>query len=45
MPPKRNLNLQVTPAWVDTLITWLEFIGLIGIVLSGIYALVTFVWG
>jgi hypothetical protein len=45
MPPKRNRNLQVTPAWVDTLITWLEFIGLIGIVLSGIYALVTFVWG
>ena len=45
MPPKRNRNLQVTPAWVDTLITWLEFIGMIGIVLVGIYALVTFVWG
>lgn len=28
-------------AWVDTLILWLEIIGLIGTVLAGIYALDT----
>jgi hypothetical protein len=45
MPPKRNREHRVTPAWVDTLITWLEFIGIIGIIVSGIYALVTLVLG
>jgi hypothetical protein len=45
MPPKRNREQRVTPPWVDTLITWLEFIGVIGVILSGIYALVTLVWG
>lgn len=41
MPPKRNRNRQVTPPWVDTLIAWLEFAGLIAVFLSGLYALVT----
>lgn len=39
MPPKRNRSQ--TPAWVDTLITWLEVIALIGTIVAGIYALVT----
>lgn len=41
MPPKRNRHRQVTPPWVDTFITWLEFIGLIGVILTGIYSLFT----
>jgi hypothetical protein len=43
MPPKRNRNRQVTPAWLDTLITWLEFLGIIATILAGIYALVTLI--
>jgi len=34
MPPKRNLSQA--PAWLDTLIPWLEFIGLIGAILAGV---------
>ncbi len=45
MHSKRNRNRQSTPAWVDTLITWLELIGLIGTILAGIYALVTMLAG
>jgi hypothetical protein len=41
MPPKRNRDRSHTPAWLDTLITWLEFIGLIGGILAGVYALIT----
>jgi hypothetical protein len=45
MHSKRSRNHQRTPAWLDTLILWLEFIGLIGTVLAGIYALVTLAAG
>jgi hypothetical protein len=45
MPPKRQKHRQVTPAWVDTLITWLEFIGLIAVILGGLYGLVTWLFG
>jgi hypothetical protein len=45
MPPKRNRNRSHTSAWLDTLIALLEIIGLVGTVLAGIYALVTWVWG
>jgi hypothetical protein len=34
-----------TPAWLDTLIVWFEFIGLIGTVLGGAYALVSWLAG
>jgi hypothetical protein len=43
MTPKRNRNRQTTPVWVDTLITWLEFLGIIATILAGLYALVTWV--
>jgi hypothetical protein len=42
MPPKRNRNRQLTPAWLDSLIVLLEIVGFIGTILGGIYALVTF---
>jgi hypothetical protein len=45
MPAKRNRNHTHTPAWLDTLITWLEFIGLIGAILAGGYALLTMFGG
>lgn len=38
MPPKRYRSRA--PAWVDALIAWLEFIGLIAGILYGIYILV-----
>lgn len=43
MPPKRNRPR--TPAWVDTLIAWLEFIGVIAGILYGIYSLATWLTG
>lgn len=43
MPPKRNRSRQVTPPWVDALITILEFIGMIALILSGIHALLTLI--
>lgn len=39
MPPKRKKDRPVTPGWVDTLIQWLEVIGVIGTILGGLYAL------
>jgi hypothetical protein len=44
MPPKRDRNRQVTPPWLDTLIAWLEFIGLVGAILAGFYALATWLF-
>jgi len=41
MSKKYKKQRSSVPGWVDTLITWLEFIGLIGTVLAGLYALVT----
>ncbi len=41
MTNKKKKYRSPIPAWVDTLILWLEIIGLIGTVLAGIYALVT----
>jgi len=41
MTKKYRKQRPNTPAWLDTLIVWLEFIGMIGTILAGIYALVT----
>ena len=30
-----------TPAWLDTLILWMEVLGVLGTIAAGIYALVT----
>ncbi|HET9910959.1 MAG TPA: hypothetical protein VFQ13_03665 [Anaerolineales bacterium] len=38
-------NRSHTPVWLDTLITWLEFMGLIGAILAGGYALLTMFGG
>lgn len=43
MPPKCSRNRQFTPVWLDTLIIWLEFLGIIATVLAGIYTLVTWI--
>jgi hypothetical protein len=44
MTKKYKKQRSVTPGWVDTLITWLEFIGLIGAILAGIYGLITWIF-
>lgn len=41
MPPGRKHDRSHTPAWLDTLILWLELLGLIGGILAGLYALLT----
>ena len=43
MPPKYKKQRSRTPAWLDTLIVWLELIGFIGVILSGIYTLFTWI--
>ncbi|MBL0347925.1 hypothetical protein [Candidatus Villigracilis affinis] len=43
MPPKYKKQRSHTPAWLDTLIVWLELIGFIGVILSGIYTLFTWI--
>jgi len=45
MTKKYKKQRPHTPAWLDTLIVWLEVIGLIGTLLAGIYALASFVTG
>lgn len=45
MTKKYKKQRPLTPAWLDTLILWLEFIGLIGVILAGVYSLVTWVGG
>jgi hypothetical protein len=44
MTKKYKKQRPVTPAWVDTLITWLEIVGAIGTILAGIYALITWIF-
>jgi hypothetical protein len=44
MTKKYKKQRPVTPGWVDTLIIWLEFIGIIGTIVGGIYSLVTWVF-
>jgi hypothetical protein len=45
MPPNRNRSRSSTPAWLDTLILWLEIVGLIASLLAGGYALFTLFGG
>jgi len=45
MHSKRNRNRPSTPAWLDTLIAWLEIISILGTIAAGIYALVTMLSG
>jgi hypothetical protein len=45
VPPKRNQHPARTPRWLDTLILWVEVIGLIGALLTGGYALFTLLGG
>jgi len=40
MSKKYKKHRQITPAWVDTLIIWLEFIGIIATILAAIYGIV-----
>lgn len=40
MSKKYKKHRQIAPAWVDNLITWLEFIGIIAAILAAIYGIV-----
>lgn len=44
MTKKYRKQRPFTPGWVDTLITWLEFIGIIASILAAIYGLATWVF-
>ena len=44
MTKKYKKYRSQTPAWLDTLIQWLEFIGLIATILAAIYSLVTWIF-
>jgi hypothetical protein len=44
MMKKHKKQRPITPGWVDVLITWLEFVGILGTILAGIYGLVTWVF-
>ncbi|MBL8078735.1 MAG: hypothetical protein JNM55_12280 [Anaerolineales bacterium] len=43
MKPKYKKERSHTPAWLDSLITVLEIIGMIGTFLAGLYSLVSWV--
>jgi hypothetical protein len=39
MSKKYKKQRPITPPWVDTLIIWLEFIGIIATILAAIYGI------
>jgi hypothetical protein len=41
IPPRRNRHHPHIPAWLDTLILWIEVIAVIGTIIAGVYAIVT----
>ena len=45
MPPKYKKQRSHTPAWLDTLIVWLELLSILGTIAGGIYALITLFGG
>jgi hypothetical protein len=45
MTKKYRKQRPNTPAWLDTLIVWLELLSILGTIAGGIYALITLFGG